>query len=370
MKRLGIKYLSEGMEVGRPIYRADGRILLGKGVKLTKKYISRLPQQGITSIYVKDRRLEDVEVSYLISQNLQITALKKVKEVNDAIADKYNSYKKGNSKKSDNLRFLEDIHTDIHEIAKEIVEDFSLVKNPMINLVDSRSNDDYIYNHMLNVAILAILIGKGLGYKEDKLVDLAKGCLIHDVGILIKVPEEVRMKKGDLTDEEYNLIKEHAEFGYRYLKQMRGFSILSAHVIYQHHERYNGKGYPRGLKEDGITEYGYIAGLADVYDAITNNKVYKLRVLPDKAREFLLVSKDKFFPGYIIEQLLKRIPAYPNGTTVLLSNRALGVVVKQNKDNLSRPVVRILNEKGEELKKGYDINLNKTNSLLIKKVLD
>lgn len=370
MKRLGIRHLKVGMKVARSIYRADGQVLLGNGISLTDDYILRLPQQGITSIYVEDKRVEDIKITDMISEKLRTKALKKTREINDLLAAKYLKRKNEKGNKEKTIQFMTDIHKELDKLAKEIVEDFYLTENPMINLIDARLNEDYIYSHMLNVTILSILIGKALGYNEQKLVNLAKGCLIHDIGIIATVPKEVREKKGKLTEVEYDLIKNHSKFGYDYIKEMRDLSILSAHVIYQHHERYNGNGYPRGLAKDKITEYGYIAGLADVYDAITNNKTYKLRVLPDKAREFLLVAKDKFFPAYIIEKFLEKIPAYPNGTTVILSNDFEGVVFKQNMDNLSRPLVRIIKEGNKELKKGYDINLMENHSLMVKEILD
>jgi len=370
MKRLGIKYLKKEMKVGKPIYRSDGQILLGKGVSLTEDYILRLPSQGITSIYIEDERTEDIEINDLISDTMRTKALRETKIINDELVEKCKRMTQGKLKKDKVLVSLNQIHTRLDKLANEIVEDFYLVKSPMINLVDARLNEDYIYSHMLNVAILAVLIGKALGYKEDKLVNLAKGCLVHDVGILIIVPDEIRNKIGKLTDKEYDLIKNHPAVGYNYIRQMRELSILSAHVIYQHHERYNGNGYPRKLAKEKITEYAYIAGLADVYDAITNNKTYKLRVLPDKAREFLLVAKDNFFPAYIVEKFLEKIPAYPNGTMVILSNGFEGVVMKQNKDNLSRPWIRVLREDVVELEKGYDINLMKELSLMIKEILD
>ena len=108
-------------------------------------------------------------------------------------------------------------------------------------------------------------------------------------------------KPAELTPEEWAIIKKHPEIGYKYLKRIQGMGVLESQAIYQHHERFNGGGYPRGLSKENITEYGYILGIADVYDAVTNNRDYKRRMLPDKAREVLMGTVDNFFPLKIVE---------------------------------------------------------------------
>ena len=370
MKRLGIDYLNPGMKIAKSIYRADGQIALGKEVELTEEYIKKLPTQGITSVYIMDDRLLDVKVNDVISDEMRIEALKLTKEINDELSYLYKKIKEGADRNSKINESLENIHNKLDKLGNDIVDDFLRTKNPMLQLIDTRYNEDYIYSHMVNVAVLAIMIGKSLGYKEEKLVHLAKGCLVIDIGIILGVPKEIREKPDKLTEEEMSVIKKHPKVGYEFLKKLRELNILSAHVSYQHHERYNGKGYPRGLEKSEITEYGYVAGLADVYDAITNNKNYKMRVLPGKAREFLMVARDNFFPAYIIDKFLEKIPVYPNGTTVLLSGHKEGVVVKQNRDALGLPIVRILKENDVELTDGYDINLQDEISMVIEKILD
>ncbi|BDU49985.1 HD-GYP domain-containing protein [Haliovirga abyssi] len=367
MKRLGIKYLKEGMEIARPIYRADGRIVLGVNVELTEDYILRLPTQGITSIYVKDDRTTDIEVIDILSDNMRTLALTEAKKINDKLLEIYNKSKDKKINEKIMKNELEIVHERLNKLGKEMVEDFMRIRNPLINLIDTRLNEDYIYAHMVNVAAVSILIGRALGYNFEKLVDLAKGALIHDIGIIIGIPYEVRNKSGKLTEEELVMMKLHPKIGYDFIRKMTGINILSAHVAYQHHERYNGHGYPRGLSDGNISEYGYVAGIADVYDAITNNKSYKLRVLPDKAREFFMVARDKFFPAYIVDSFLNKVPAYPNGTTLILSDGSEAVVLKQNKDNLSRPWVRILNSNGKDW---ADVNLINELNIGIEKILD
>lgn len=370
MRRLGVNYLEEGMEIARPIYRTDGRVALGQGVTLTKAYIKKLPEQGITSVYIKDERLKDLNIFGIISDNIRVKSLQDCKKINDGIVDLKNRIEDGRINKKILSDSFEKIHDNLSKTAKGMVDDFLRVKNPMLTLIDTRINEDYIYAHMVNVAAMGVLLGKALGYNYTKLVDLAKGCLILDVGIIMGVSKKIREKVGKLSPAEMDEVKKHPEVAYSFLRQMKELTIMSTHITYQHHERYNGKGYPRGIKEKEVVEYAYVAGLVDMYDAVTNNKSYRRRVLPDKAREVLMIARDTFFPAYIVDKFLEKIPAYPDGTSLILSTGDEAVVVKQNTENLSRPWVRIIKEGKKHLKDAYDINLEFENSITIKQVLD
>lgn len=368
MRRLGVSYLKIGMKIARAIYRADGHVVLGVGIELTENYIKQLPLQGITAVYVQDDRLSDIEINDVISDEMRVTAVKKSKLINDELANLYNKSNKDMSKTIADL--LDNIHMRLDTLGRNLVDDLLSMKNPMLHLIDTRYNEDYIYSHMVNVAVISVLIGKNLGYTRDKLIDLAKGCLIIDIGIILGVPKEIRDKTDTLTDAEIKVIQGHPKIGYDFVRKMRNLSILSAHVCFQHHERFNGGGYPRALAKNDITEFGYISGLADVYDAITNNKNYKARVLPGKAREFLMVSRDVFFPAYIVDKFLEKIPVYPTGMSVLLSNNKEGVIMRQNKDALGLPIIRIIKDGEQELEKWYDIDMQTEISVVIKQILD
>lgn len=369
MKRIGMKYLEPGMVIARKIYRADGKVILGEGVTLTPEYIKKLPGYGITSIYVKDERTNEIVIEDLISDNIRISGLSECKSINDTLKEIYLKKNNKSIREDTILTMLDDVGYRLNNLSKMLVEDFLNVKGSLLNFIDTRIQEDYIYSHMLNVTVISILIGRTLGYKYDKLVDLAKGCLVHDIGIIIGVPDEIRNKPGNLDAEEMAIVKKHPEAAFELLRKIRTFNITSAHISYQHHERYNGSGYPRGLKGNEIIEYGAIVAVADVFDAITNNKVYKLRVLPDKAREFLMAAEGTFFAPYIVEAFLSRIPAYPVGTSVILTNGCSGVVARQN-ENLNRPIIKILNDSGIEHETGYELDLLENNSVLISKIMD
>jgi HD-GYP domain-containing protein (c-di-GMP phosphodiesterase class II) len=117
----------------------------------------------------------------------------------------------------------------------------------MIHLTDMRTHDDYIFGHSVNVCVLAVMIALGLDYNESKLYDFAMGVLLHDVG-MTTIPGDILLKVGNLTGEESAIVQKHAETGFGIVRKLRDLTTPAAHIAYQHHERVDGKGYPRHLK--------------------------------------------------------------------------------------------------------------------------
>ena len=220
MRHLGIQYLKEGMKVGKNIYKSDGNVLLGKGVELKREYIEKLPSQGITSIYVECDVCKDIDAGDILSEKMRIKCFSAIKNINDKILLGYNKFKNHDIKEKEFNSLLFYIHKDLHQLAIELVEDFQNTKAPMFNLIDTRVNEDYIYAHMTNVAALSIYLGMALGYDYEKLVALVKGCLVHDIGIILSVPSEIRNKQEKLSNEEMQLIQKHPEIGYAILRKM------------------------------------------------------------------------------------------------------------------------------------------------------
>jgi HD-GYP domain-containing protein (c-di-GMP phosphodiesterase class II) len=202
-----------------------------------------------------------------------------------------------------------------------------------------------------------------MGLTRDQMIDLGVGAMLHDIG-KTQIPMEILMKPGKLTDEEYALMKEHSLQGYQMLKDIPDIPLLSAHCALQHHERLDGSGYPRGLKGDEIHLYGKIVGIADVYDALTTNRVYRKAFLPHEALEYLFTSTGQF-DSNLIAVFRDHVAIYPIGLIVTLSNGVKAVVVDINTKYPQRPIVRVLkNADGQEIIP-YEIDLSQDFSITV-----
>ncbi len=220
--------------------------------------------------------------------------------------------------------------------------------------------------HGINVAIFAIKIGEGLGYKRDQLVELGIAALIHDIG-MCKIPDEVVNKEGVLTNEEYALIKKHPQFGYDIIFNALGEEYKwLADVVSQEQEREEGQGYPRGLLGNEIHEYAKVIGIVDVYEALSHPRPQRKRFLPYEATKVIVNSSKNMFPQKLIKALLTKLSCFPTGSYVVLNSKAIGRVVETNEAYPLRPVIEMLYDSmGKKLTEKKIVKLQDTPLLYI-----
>jgi HD-GYP domain-containing protein (c-di-GMP phosphodiesterase class II) len=216
---------------------------------------------------------------------------------------------------------------------------------------------------MVNVAILAVKIGQGIGYGEEDLQRLALVSCLHDVGMLI-VPQNILEKPGRLDPDEVALIRQHPEKGFQMLQTLGPALDWVATVALHEHEREDGSGYPQGLKGDEIHEYAKIVGLADLYEALTHSRPYqKTRISFDAVKEIMSVDRSRF-PNRILRGLIQGLSTFPVGSLVRLNSKEIARVVATNPTFPLRPVVEILKDsRGEWLPSPRRVDLAQ-NSLL------
>lgn len=214
--------------------------------------------------------------------------------------------------------------------------------------------DTYTYTHSIDVAILAIAIGVKMGFHRKKLICLGVGSILHDLG-KTKIPNEILNKPGKLTPDEFSIIQKHPVYGYETIKE-HDINRISAEIVLNHHERYNGSGYPNGLHSNEINELAYICAIADVYSAMTADRVYRKALPPHEAYEMIMVSGEINFTPVTVEAFLKCIVPYPVGSIVYLSNGHIAQIYRQNPGLVFRPVVKLLST-GEEINLGIENNI-------------
>lgn len=210
----------------------------------------------------------------------------------------------------------------------------------LVALTSLRQCDDYTVEHCVDVSILMVALGHRLGCSGDELQQFAVGGLLHDVGKQ-RVPHEILQKPDKLTADEFEVMKRHPEWGYDLVTQMEGCSETVANVTLRHHERLNGSGYPMGLSGAEIDQASKVAGVADVFDALTSDRVYRRGMPTREALQLIFRTKDTHFDEAVVGALIKLVGVYPIGTEVLLSSGERAVVVEPNPEDTTRPVVEI-----------------------------
>lgn len=260
------------------------------------------------------------------------------------------------------------------EVIKDVIDRLISDGQALLSLINKESKENYLYAHSVNVCILAVKVGIGLGYNKPQLADLGIAALLHDIG-MVKIPKEIIAKPGELKVEEYSEVKKHPTYGAEILSRSSDINKAIVDSVYHQHERIDGRGYPQGLKDEEINEYAKIIGLVDVYEALTHSRAYrKKKYRPDEAMRMIADLDGNSFKPYIakvLRALIKEISPFPIGNIVELNTGEIGRVIRINKDFLSRPVVNIgIDSNGNRLTKVKVVNLAEEPLLYIKRLLD
>ena len=336
------KYLRPGMILAKDIYLYNNNnfntLLLTKGQVLNNTFINRMVYHEIDGAYIQSEAFSDIVVDSYIDDSLKAKSLKKVKDV-------YYEFKMSSGKiNTGTIRQLSSI---VNDLITELLYKDDLT----YNIIDFKNFDNYTYQHCLNVAILSISTGISLSLSENTLHDLGMAGLLHDIGKMM-IPIEILNKPSKLTDEEFEIMKTHPANAVNQLKDMVSYNVLSG--IQSHHEKLDGTGYPHGLNGNNIHHLAKILAVCDVYDALTSDRSYRMTAFPSEVIEYIMGCADTHFDYEILKNFLKVIVAYPVGTFVKLSDRNVAVVVKNNSENIMRPVIRIINKDGTV---GEDVDL-------------
>jgi len=384
-KRIRVDAIEPGMIIAHNIYSADKRyLLIRKGTILSKDIIYGLKKRGVKDIIVEERKLspqllklpmpkdmireKGVPFSYPASlegrifynyggkmilkiENPEIhdTKVKAVKTVHGILTNvmKYNNVDVDAAKNISN------------NLIKTIVKN----KNAFLNIAGMRMIDEYTFVHSVNVAAYSAIIGREYGLEEEDLESLCLGGLLHDVGKMLVDPE-ILNKPDRLTNEEFSEIKTHPMIGYEILKE-NGLEESISIIAKMHHERCDGSGYPDGLTCDRLPISTQISAIADVYDALTSERVYKKAINSNNAMMIIISESGKHFNPHLVALFQKSVGIYPIGSFVRLNNGYIARVIEQN-EGIVRPVIQVMfDDIGERLDDQVVINLMDSNELYI-----
>lgn len=281
----------------------SGKTLANLVVKMDKpEVIKNLRNQTIVVLMI-------VFIILLIASFVATLVLRRIAKQIEKTVDKVNSIANGQydmSLEMDGIHEIKRLSSSINKLSDTINEQISELRdkneetlNIMIEALDA--TDSYTMGHSDRVAKYAQVLGEALNY--EKLEILEKAALVHDVG-KITIPEQILNKKGPLTDAEFQVIQGHSEMGFRILHKASAFSEVEELVLY-HHEKYDGTGYPKGLKGSEIPMGAQILSVADVYDALTSNRPYRKALSHEEAVKLITGSMESQFAPRVLEGFME-----------------------------------------------------------------
>lgn len=263
----------------------------------------------------------------------------------------------------DDVRFGKQIEMEkIEPVVEQIMGSVFRNREALIGLGKIKNKHEYTFLHSVKVCAHMVSFARSLGLDREIISEIGIGAILHDIGKM-KIPKMILDKPGSLTDEEFEVVKKHVVYSREILLETANVTEIAIQLAAQHHERYDGTGYPDGLKGDEISYYGQMAAIVDVYEAITSNRVYGQAMEVGMALRHIYEWSDLHFNRKLVSSYIRTLGIYPVGSVVRLESGRIAVVIENTTDDLLKPVVRIVHDDKKKLRVNpYDVNLSKQGS--------
>lgn len=325
MRQIDLAEVRPGMILARSILNSKGHFLLVSGVCLTSEYIRKLFILGITTLFIEDANYTDIIFPEYLSIETQQRALSVLSTTMEQVMQ-------GQTFSS----------SAVFSIASDIVEELVTQADLTIHLTGISTHDDFTFSHSLNCSIYTALLARYCGFTIPQIKIIACGALLHDIG-KTEVDHALLNKPAKLTDDEFSIIKQHPGDGFTILTKKRlEISSLVAHMAWQHHERIDGSGYPRGLKGDEILHYARLLAITDVYEAISVHRPYRKAMNPLAVYKTIHSGLGTDFDEEFGQNFLSHLSLFIPGTKVVLSTGEQAIVVSLTPNDPQKPVVRLI----------------------------
>ncbi|MEK8022899.1 MAG: HD-GYP domain-containing protein [Candidatus Hydrogenedentota bacterium] len=351
MYTVEVRDAKAGMTLSRPVFTRNGNLLLDAGTRLSDHTLDLLDLWGIFDIQVdsidspsghapaprQKKKFDPVK---------REAEKKRVEDVGGWVRDEIEGLMKQMNSGGRDIDMER-----LKGVAESIVEESMKDNELMVSLTTLMDFDSYLFSHAVHVSILSVVIGIAMGLTQKEIQSLAIGGALIDLGML-KVDRKIWDKDGVLSEAEFNFVKQHPLLGLKDAEPHCRGDVASLRIIAEHHERLDGSGYPRKLRDKAIHPLAKIVAVCDIYDAMQQPRAYRKKWLPYQVMGHLLVSSTETLDAQVVKTFLRTMSAYPIGSFVKMDTGQVGVVVSSNPASPIRPVVKLfLLASGETMEK-------------------
>lgn len=329
MKKIFIDNLEIGMTLGQDLFNESGQLIISEGTVIKENHIEYIRSQNLMYVVIqlppeKQKRFVDQQKKDEILQEKYRASVTKFKDI-------YKEIKLG-----DKL-----IEKDIDGIITPLMEEIDRGANLVEKIWQIQQNDEYTFEHSVQVAIFSALMGKWLKLNRRDIKELAIAGLLHDLG-KCNIPDAILNKPERLTTEEFNVMKNHPILGYMILIGSKDFySDKIMQGVLQHHERCDGSGYPSSLQGSQIHPFARLVAIADIYSAMTSDRVYRKKVCPFTVAEQMYEESQGQLDTFYSNMFLYRISQYFIGNNVRLNDGSIGKIIMCEKAHPHLPLVKV-----------------------------
>ncbi len=332
MKKIFIENLEAGMILGQDVFNDNGQLIIAEGTEVKENHIDYIKNLNLMYVIIQ---LPPEQMKRFVDQQKKDEALQeKYRHSVTKFKDIYKDIKLGS-------KLLE---KDVDGIIMPLLEEIDKGANLVEKIWQIQQNDEYTFEHSVQVSIFSALMGKWLKLHKRDIKELAIAGLLHDLG-KCNIPDSILNKPASLDDEEFNIMKNHPILGYMILIGSKDFySDKIMQGVLQHHERCDGSGYPSALLGSQIHPYARLVAIADIYSAMTSDRVYRPKLCPFVVAEQMYQESQGQLDTFYCNMFLYRISQYFIGNHVRLSDGSLGKIIMCEKSHPHLPLVKVGND--------------------------
>ena len=326
MRRIQTEQITGKEILAKDIYSASGVVLISEGTLLKRSYVDKLLELKITDVFVEDEISRDISASDITEEAISVQCTEKLKETIERF-----SYT------------TEEEMKELSTVTTELMEGVLMQDEVIYTISNVRNHSQSLYEHMLSVASIAVLVAVRAGYSREEAKNIAMGALLHDIGFTsVKVPYKNEILEDQKEDDKKE-IKRHVVYGYIEVEQQTWLSQVVKEIILYHHERMDRSGYPFHLPGEKLKPEVRLIMICDAFDNMVYGNLEKRKKVYEAIDEIMKNSGTKF-DTELVKIFVRSVAAYPTGTIVLLNNGERGIVIKQNAEAPTRPLLRMLEE--------------------------
>ena len=329
MRRIKTSQIKGREILAKDVYNASGAVLISEGTILKEEYVEKLLELKITDVFVEDEISMEIQVQDITEEKISEQCAEKLQDTLERF-----SYASGEKLK------------ELSKVATEVMEGVLLQDEVIYTISNVRNYSKSLYEHSLSVAALSILVAVRAGYSQTEAIEIAMGALLHDIGFT-----NVKEKYHDiiLCEQEEKVqkeIKRHVVYGYIEIEQQDWIPSISREIILYHHERLDRSGYPFHMPGEKLKPQVRLVAICDAFDnMVYGNLEHRKKVY--EAVDDILKNSGVKFDAELVKIFMRSVATYPTGTLVCLSNGGNGIVLRQNADSPTRPLIRIV-EQGKD----------------------
>lgn len=346
-------------------YAGDGALLLRAGAEVgSKRRLLRLSQSDVR---FGDERSTEIPIDMSRERELEEREL--------ATAEFHDCIERARSLRDEVVSDITAVFSRIESAGKvdvgvaenaasSLVSEMVCNSRALVSLTRLKDADSYTFTHSVNVGILSIYLAMCSGFSDD-IEDIAVGALLHDIG-KVRIPPSILQKPATLSADEWQLMRRHSEMGVEILEASGGYSEVIRSCVLDHHEKFNGVGYPNAKKGSEIARHARTVAIADVYDALTTDRPYRKAMDPRDAMMLMTDQMSNGFDPALLRRFVAAVGYFPVGSKVKLSDGCLGVVVRNHPTDPLRPAVEIVSDaQGDEVRRFRAVDLRSESGVFV-----